>query len=420
MLTRPLACLTYATLATITAVHADNRNGSPADVHTSSLRGKERALQSLEILIPLNDTRRTTDPLSLAIPNLENEHESDGEEETPDLHQRNLGYNKRQYRNANRDPNYEKACSGARPKKCGCKAVSQSDYRGSLSTTQNNLNCRAWTQAGNYPNQGLEDGAVCRNPDALAGRTWCFVDHPDVLWDYCEVKECDDDEYDAYDHSGYEGTTGNNVGIPGCVTTARYYQIGNDIANIADSFTDDRDRSHFVGGVVRLAAHDFMDYDTNDLENPMGMDGCLDWNSNNNAGLNTIWNEHSPLFHLHEDKYRDVSRADFWVMAANAVIRLTSIGNALDLKPTFYWGREEADACPGAAERLPSTESCLQVEGVFLQRMGMKWKDAVALLGAHTLGRGHSEVSTLLFVCRERSSQGMPKMAGFDLYDHLN
>lgn len=128
-------------------------------------------------------------------------------------------------------------------------------------------------------------------------------------------------------------------------------------------------------------------------DNKMGMDGCLDWNSDSNSGLSSIWNEHSPLFQLHRDHYPDISRPDFWVISAGAIVRQASIDNALDLENTFYWGRNEVDSCPEAASRLPSTENCQQVEGVFLERMGLKWKDAVALLGAHTMGKGHREVS---------------------------
>ena len=132
-----------------------------------------------------------------------------------------------------------------------------------------------------------------------------------------------------------------------------------------------------------------MDYDANSVDDPMGMDGCLDWGSRTNAGLGSIWDRGSPLRALHEGAHAGVSRADFWVAAANAVVRQTSTGDGLDLAGTFYWGREERDECPGSADRLPTTESCRQVEGVFLERMGLEWRDAVALLGAHTLGRGH-------------------------------
>jgi len=179
---------------------------------------------------------------------------------------------------------------------------------------------------------------------------------------------------------------------PGCVDVARYYRIDNDIADIAASIDDERDRSHFFGGILRLAAHDFMDHDQ-DAVDRMGMDGCLDWTSLSNAGLSSVWNEHTPLHHLYENEYSDISVPDFWVAVANAVVRQTSVDNDLDLVNTYYWGRRQRDECVGSASRLPTTEDCRQVEGVFLERMGLRWKDAVALMGAHTLGRGHHEFS---------------------------
>ena len=273
------------------------------------------------------------------------------------------------------------ACAGSSPGVCGCEEVYQSDYRGVIHTTENSYTCRDWTNAMNqkYPNQGLV-GNYCRNPNGMAARAWCFVEDPDILWDYCDVPTCS---------STADGTD------PACVDTETYYAIDADIGMIKDSITSDIERSHFLGGIVRLVAHDFMDHDYNEAPH-LGADGCLDWASTSNTGLETIWCDNCPLKKLYQAKYSRISRADFWVIAGNAVIRQTSINNALDLKKTFYWGREDLDECPGSAERLPSTASCQEVEGVFLERMGLTWRDAVALLGAHTLGRGNTDVSCSL------------------------
>merc|ERR1712226_231512 len=86
---------------------------------------------------------------------------------------------------------------------------------------------------------------------------------------------------------------------------------------------------------------------------------------------------------------------DFWVAAANAVVKETSINRALDLP--FFSGRvdknQAAGECADSSGRLPADDGCTAVEGVLINRMGLTWTDAVALLGAHTLGRGHAEFS---------------------------
>ncbi len=210
-------------------------------------------------------------------------------------------------------------------------------------------------------------------------RAWCFVENPNILWDYCDVPTCSSTE---------------QISDPACVNTETYYSIDADIAMIKNSIDDDVTRSHFLGGIVRLVAHDFMDYDFDEAPH-LGQDGCLDWTSPSNTGLESIWCDDCALTKLYNSKYSRISRADFWVIAANSVIRQTSINQELDLKKTFYWGRQDLDSCPGSALRLPTTRGCQDVEGVFLERMGLTWQDAVALLGAHTLGRGNRNVSRL-------------------------
>jgi len=277
------------------------------------------------------------------------------------------------------------SCSGNNMM-CGCDDVLQSDFRGHFSVTQSGFNCKEWSMAAFYPGQGLDDGAFCRNPNGSGQRAWCFVENDDVMWDYCDVPMC-----------AVESSNINTAVAAGCFTTSRYNDIYDDIEAIKNSIGNDIDRSHFLGGIVRLVAHDFMDFDVSNQRKPFGPDGCLQFDSGMNAGLASIWCDSCPLKQLYDQKYIDLSRADFWVAAANAVIYHTSINNALDLRNTFYWGRTSLDSCPGSDSRLPTTGGCQDVEDVFLERMGLTWKDAVALLGAHTLGRGNIEVRKHVF-----------------------
>jgi hypothetical protein len=182
----------------------------------------------------------------------------------------------------------------------------------------------------------------------------------------------------------------------GSFTVAMYDSIEEDIATLMRSIEDVEARTHFLGGIVRLAAHDFMDYNPSTSAH-MGPDGCFDPDHQTNAGLDEIWCADCELTLLHEGKYAHISRADFWVASANAVIHLTSVRNALNLKDTFRWGRRDRASCIGSGQRLPQPSGCQQIEAVFLTRMGFSWREVVALLGAHTLGRGHGNVSLSWF-----------------------
>lgn len=180
---------------------------------------------------------------------------------------------------------------------------------------------------------------------------------------------------------------GRNVNSRGCFSVSTYDDIDADVLRIQNSITDLRARGGFLGGILRMVAHDAMDYNPS-MSNPMGPDGCYDPTHPNNAGLEQVWSDQSALRILYVRKYQHISRADFWIACANAVIRQTSIGQKLDMKNSFRWGRRDSDSCFGQADRLPTPSGCTQTEEVFLNRMRMTWADAVALLGAHTLGHG--------------------------------
>ena len=137
-----------------------------------------------------------------------------------------------------------------------------------------------------------------------------------------------------------------------------------------------------------------MDFDIN-ASDQLGSDGCLEFSHPANAGLPDLWCDNPtdcPFKALYDDVYSAaMSRADFWVAAANAVIKITSPNQSLDL--TFRSGRIDSDNCPNSSGRLPEPAACDDVEGAFITRMGLTWTDAVALLGAHTLGRGDQNFS---------------------------
>ncbi|KAL3788689.1 hypothetical protein HJC23_001888 [Cyclotella cryptica] len=85
---------------------------------------------------------------------------------------------------------FSKACPSANSYDCGCEEVRQADYRGSVSVTEGGYTCRVWSQNNIWPNQGLDDGPFCRNPNQIAAKAWCWVDDVDVIWDYCSVPIC--------------------------------------------------------------------------------------------------------------------------------------------------------------------------------------------------------------------------------------
>jgi hypothetical protein len=130
-----------------------------------------------------------------------------------------------------------------------------------------------------------------------------------------------------------------------------------------------------------------MDYDRNS-DNRMGTDGCMEWSHEVNLGLwGTIWCDDGSckLTNLYDEKYSHISKADFWIAAANAVIRNLSVDKSLDLVDTFLWGRKDADSCEGQGDRIPTGSGCREVQDVLLDAMDLEWRDAVALLGAHTM-----------------------------------
>jgi len=161
-------------------------------------------------------------------------------------------------------------------------------------------------------------------------------------------------------------------------------------------------RADWAGCVLRMAGHDFMDFDPSTDPPSGGSDGCLDLTDQDNMGLAECLHhgEHGQALKSTYLKYcGHISLADFLVIAAEAVMyhSLSATQQAkqnVNFIKHFKWGRTTARECPGSADRLPhGTDGCGAVKNVFIDSMGLSKSEATALMGVHTLGRARTENS---------------------------
>eukprot|EP00035_Acanthoeca_spectabilis_P010521 m.186045 g.186045 ORF g.186045 m.186045 type:complete len:419 (+) comp15046_c0_seq2:172-1428(+) len=143
------------------------------------------------------------------------------------------------------------------------------------------------------------------------------------------------------------------------------------------------ERGDFVGATVRLTFHDAGEIDIRTSSDNLGVDGCVDLGQADNNGLATVIGQldtlRAPFCHL-------ISKADFWVLAGKVAVerRATVAGYTVP----FRFGRTDAADCNYSGGRLPSAEGGVaEITRVFVDQMGLTFRDAAALLGAHTLGR---------------------------------
>merc|ERR1719273_893240 len=139
---------------------------------------------------------------------------------------------------------------------------------------------------------------------------------------------------------------------PDCTTIE---SLRNEIKSLADEIPNHDERGHFFGGIVRLASHDFMDFDGTVTSNQGGSDGCLDFTHDINKGLSDIWCKECPYTLLYANYAQEMSRADFWVAGANAVVAITS-GYRVNLP--FKYGRVDNDgSCLESSDRIPTGDT---------------------------------------------------------------
>ena len=187
-------------------------------------------------------------------------------------------------------------------------------------------------------------------------------------------------------------------------TCGKYKEISKDIVNLVGNLSsecndDSCPQGEFAGCVLRLAGHDFMDYNGDDFG---GSDGCVDFEDPDNKGLKPCLVEGEGGVHLNDvfKKYhKEVSFADFLVIAAEAVMtrQRGDLTPRIEFHDGFVWGRITRTECPvngGKQQALPNPdESCEANKKTFVQRLGLTWRQTAALMGVHTLGRARSEHS---------------------------
>ncbi|CAM9172373.1 unnamed protein product [Discosporangium mesarthrocarpum] len=178
------------------------------------------------------------------------------------------------------------------------------------------------------------------------------------------------------------------------VPTVDYAQLKKEIIEAIEEDVEKRgDGTSIAGTLVRLAWHASGTYSK--LDGTGGSNGaCMrfspekDWGAN--AGLDIARDFLEPL----KAKYTGVSYADLWTLAGSAAIE--QMGG-----PTISWspGRSDTDKPTTVPDgRLPDADkgqlskTQAHIREIF-GRMGFSDREMVALLGAHAVGRCHTEAS---------------------------
>jgi catalase (peroxidase I) len=140
-----------------------------------------------------------------------------------------------------------------------------------------------------------------------------------------------------------------------------------------------------------LAFHDAGEVDLGKSDT-FGSDGCLS-RSGDNSGLIEDTTVVQTVFIPMWQKYCDrITRADFFVLLGKLAAERADPTRSFNIP--FQFGRKDNQFCNDGAGRLPQHQPGFpEFQRVFFNQMGLNMNDAVALLGAHTVGHVHPHYS---------------------------
>ena len=156
------------------------------------------------------------------------------------------------------------------------------------------------------------------------------------------------------------------------------------------------------GALVRLIFHDAAG--GGGPNGNGGMNGCIDFTTSDNKGLEAVVATLDTIYTDYSDK---ISKADFWLLAANLAIQYASTTNSsvtnkniplLDASPgtlylAFSYGRVDDATCDDSGKLPGANFNWTQMKTLFTDRMGMTTAQIVAIMGAHSLGRAETKNS---------------------------
>lgn len=188
-----------------------------------------------------------------------------------------------------------------------------------------------------------------------------------------------------------------------CTATANIRNSFNNLIATTYAPGNTMARSNLFGQTLRVVFHDACEGDLTDPTNTMGVDGCLSdatFKSGSTFGMpfNSGLTEPSSLIMsvlepIWQNNCDLISRADFWAFFAILVLKHSDPTGSLEIP--FQFGRVDARSCyMSSTTVIPDAQFGLaMLQEVFIDQLGLTARDAVTLLGAHSLGHVHPERS---------------------------